>query len=330
MTHSQKIRRINSLLVPFAIMISALLSLTGCGNGHPGTIEASGTLEAVEVNIASKVPGQLLKLLVSEGSVLQQGDTIAVIDTENLQLQLQQAEAGIDFADAQYQLLKNGARKEDIKAAQEAVRQFESSAQTAEADYHRIRDLYATHTVSQKQFEDTESRFTISQAQLTSARQNLEKLQHFARPEEISAAKARVDQARAQANLIRKQISDSYILSPVSGTVTYKPVEVGELIGTGSVVVRISRLQSLELMIYVNETDLGKVKLGSQAEVAIDTYPDKKYSGTVIYISPVAEFTPRNVQTKDERTKLVFGVKLQVENNNGDLKSGMPADAFLR
>ena len=328
--NSRKKRKIISLYLRFAVILIILLSLIGCGNGHPGMIEASGTLEAVEVNISSKVPGQLVHLLVSEGSVLQEGDTIAVIDTENLKLQLQQAEAGIDLADAQYQLLKSGARKEDIKAAQEAVRQSESSTQTAEADFNRMKELYATHTVSQKQFEDTESRFTITQAQLTSARQNLEKLQHFARPEEITAAKARVDQARSQANLIRKQISDSYILSPVQGTVTYKPVEVGELIGAGSIVVRISQLQTLELMIYVNETELGKVKLGSQAEVTIDTYPDKKYSGKVIYISPVAEFTPRNVQTKDERTKLVFGVKLQVENNNGDLKSGMPADAFLR
>lgn len=302
----------------------------GCGNNHNGAIESSGTLEAVEVNVSSKVSGQLLKLYVQEGVTVEQGDTIAVLDNEMMQLQLQQAQAGIALAEAQYHLLVNGARVEDLSAAEEAVRQAESGFHTARSDYDRIKELYATNTVSKKQYEDAESRFTIYQAQYNSAKQNLQKLQRFARPEDLSAAKARMEQARAQANLIKKQITDSYIIAPVSGTVTYKPVEEGELIGVGTILVRISRLEKMELMIYVNETELGKVKLGSSAEVMIDTFPDKKYPGKVVYVSPVAEFTPRNVQTKDERTKLVFGVKLEVENVNGELKSGMPADAYLK
>ena len=313
------------------ILLSVILILVvGCGNKHAGSIESSGTLEAVEVNIASKVAGQLLKLNVEEGSKVNVGDTIATLDHEMLQLQLQQAQAGVDLADAQYRLLLNGARTEDLRSAEEMVRQSESSFETAKTDYDRIKELFSTNSVSKKQYEDAESRFTITQAQLSSAKQNLQKLQRFARPEDINAAKARVDQARAQANLIKKQIIDSYIFAPVSGTITYKPVEVGELIGTGTVLVRISRLEKLELMIYVNETELGKVKLGSTADVVIDTYPDKTFPGKVVYVSPVAEFTPRNVQTKDERTKLVFGVKLEVENSNGELKSGMPADAFVK
>ena len=315
---------------PFSICCIALLLLAGCGSDHDGAIEASGTLEAIEVNVASQVSGQLLRLDVEEGSQVKRGDTLAVIDHDILELQLKQAQAGIDLAESQYALLKNGARKEDIQSAEEMVRQTESAAQTAETDYNRIKDLYETRTVSQKQYEDAESRYTITQAQLSSAKQNLLKLKTFARPEDLQAARARVDQAKAQAGLIRKHISDSYIIAPVSGTVTSKPVEVGELIGPGTVVVRISQLSRLDLMIYVNETELGKIKLGSPADVVIDTYPDKTYNGKVIYVSPVAEFTPRNVQTKDERTKLVYGIKLQVENSNGELKSGMPADAYVK
>jgi HlyD family secretion protein len=302
----------------------------GCWNNDDDGIEASGTLEAVEVNVASKISGQLLTLRVREGSTVARGDTIAMIDHVTQSIQLQHADAGIDLARSQYDLLRNGARTEDIRSAEEVVRQTESSYQSAKADFDRVRELFTTNAVSKKHYEDAESRHTITLAQYNSARQNLQKLRQFARPEEISGAKARLDQAIAQANLIRKQISDSYIISPVRGTVTYKPVEEGELINPGTVVVRLSQLERMELMIYVKETDLGKVKLGSAAEVMNDTYPEKRYPATVIYVSPIAEFTPRNVQTKDERTKLVYGVKLEVENNSGDLKSGMPADALLR
>lgn len=318
----------NYITVILSVMITVIVC-AGCGN-NDGTIESSGILESVEVNVASKVSGQILRLYVQEGIKVEKGDTLAVIDTETQQLLLQQAQAGVDLAEAQYQLLRNGARAEDLQSAEEAVRQTESGYKTAKADYDRLKELYATHTVSAKQYEDGESRLTVTHAQYNTAKQNLQKLQQFARTEDLTAAKARVDQARAQANLIRKQITDSYILAPVQGTITYKPVEEGELIGAGATVVRISRLERMELMIYVNETELGKVKIGSAADVFIDTYPDKRYPASVVYVSPIAEFTPRNVQTKDERTKLVFGVKLEVENPEGDLKSGMPADALLQ
>jgi len=317
------------LKIRFIPILVAIIQF-GCGNNHNGAIEASGTLEAVEVNIASKVAGQLLQLQVEEGVKISKGDTIAIIDNEMLQLQFQQAQAGVNLAEAQYKLLLNGARSEDLNAAEEMVRQTESAFNAAEADFNRIKELYSTHAVSKKQYEDAESRFTITQAQYNSAKQNLQKLQKFARPEDLSAAKARVEQARAQTNIIRRQISDSYIIAPVSGTITYKPVEEGELIGTGTIIVRISRLEKMELMIYVNEVEYGKVKLGSTADVVIDTYPNKNFPAKVIYVSPVAEFTPRNVQTKDERTKLVYGVKLEVENPDGELKVGMPADAYVK
>ena len=320
----------NKLIIYSLFVFSISITIIGCGNKRTAEIEASGTLEAVEVNVSAKGSGQLMKLNISEGSKVQIGDTLAVIDHDMLALQLRQAEAGVDVAEAQLSLLQNGARSEDLKLAQESIKQSEVLFTTAESDYERIKELYAQHSVSKKQFEDAESKYTITQAQLNSSKQNLQKLKRFARPEDLQAAKGRVDQAKAQANIIRKQISDSYIISPVSGVVTHKPVEEGELIGTGAVLVKVSRLEKMELRIYVNETELGKVKLGGTADVVIDTYPDKNYPGKIVYVSPNAEFTPRNIQTKDERTKLVFAVKLEVENADGGLKSGMPADAFLK
>ncbi len=303
--------------------------IVGCGNGHKGTLEASGTLEAVEVKVSAKVPGQVQLLYVDEGSQVKQGDTLAILDHSTQDIQLRQAEAGVALADAQYQLLVHGARAEDIQQAEDALKQLESSSKVAETDYKRMKDLYASKSISKKQFDDAESRHTIAQAQLNSARESLKKMKSFARPEDLEAALARLNQAKASADLLRKQIADSYVVAPVAGTVTNKPVEVGELVGAGTPIVTISRLETLNLMIYVSDTELGKVKLNGTADIVIDTYPDKTFQGRVIYISPIAEFTPKNVQTKEDRTKLVFGVKLEVENKEGILKAGMPADAYV-
>ncbi|HLP15193.1 MAG TPA: efflux RND transporter periplasmic adaptor subunit [Bacteroidota bacterium] len=317
-------RKLSSLLIG-----SALVLLAGCSNNHKGTLEASGTLEATEVRISTKVPGQIERLLVQEGSSVKAGDTLAVLDHSTLEFQWKQAEAGVELADAQYKLLVNGARAEDLQSAEEAVTQSQSSFENARTDFGRMKELFATHTVSQKQMDDAQSRYTIAEAQLNSAQQNLKKLKRFARPEDLAAAKARLSQAQANAGLLKKQMNDSYVISPVSGIVTQKPVEVGELLGTGTTVVSIAQLEKLNLMIYVNEAELGKIKLGGTADVVIDTNPNETHQGKIVYISPIAEFTPKNVQTKEDRTKLVFGVKVEVANPNTVLKAGMPADAYV-
>jgi HlyD family secretion protein len=302
----------------------------GCGSNHKGTIEASGTLEATEVKVSAKVPGDIESIRIQEGSEVRVGDTLVILSRTTPTLQWKQARAGFEVADAQYRLLLNGARSEDIRVGEESLLQAEASFKNASDDYARMKDLLATNTITKKQFDDAESRYTIAKSQLGSAQQNLDKLHRFARPEDLAAAKARFNQAKATADLLAKQLSDAVIVAPVSGTVTHKPVEEGELANVGSVVATISRLEKMDLMIYVNEVELGKVKLGGAADVYIDAFPERSFPGKVIYISPIAEFTPKNVQTKEDRTKLVFGVKLEVENKDRILKSGMPADAVLR
>jgi HlyD family secretion protein len=313
------------------VMIALCAFLAGgCGNNRRGIIEASGTLEAIEVKVSAKVPGQIESIRIEEGSAVQGGDTLVILDRTTLELQWKQAQAGFEAAEAQYRLFVNGARAEDLQVAEEGLRQAEATWKNASDDFARMTELATTGTVTKKQLDDAESRFAIATAQRGVAEQNLGKIKRFARPEDLAAAKARATQAKATADLLRKQWTDAVIVAPVGGTVTQKPVEVGELIGTGTVVATIARLETMNLMIYVNEQELGKVKLGGVADVYIDSYPDKPFPGKVIYLSPIAEFTPKNVQTKEDRTKLVFGVKLKVENNEGALKPGMPADAVIK
>ena len=311
------------------VLFIPLLVLSGCSDPHHGMLDASGTLESVDVNVGAKVPGQIVSLLVDQGSRVRAGDTLAVLDQSTLTMQWEQAKAGVDLARAQYQMLQNGARSEDISTAGESLLQMESTLKNATDDYDRMKSLLASHSVTQKQFDDAESRYTVARAQYNTAKQNLQKMRRFARPEELAAAKARLDQAQSGADLLHKQLSDACILAPVDGIVTHKPVETGELMSAGSTVATISRLDTLNLMIYVSDTDLGKVKLGGLADVVVDTYPDRSFPAHVVYISPIAEFTPKNIQTKEDRTKLVFGVKLEVDNHEGVLKAGMPADAYL-
>ncbi|HTP79222.1 MAG TPA: efflux RND transporter periplasmic adaptor subunit [Bacteroidota bacterium] len=306
-----------------------LILFAGCGNNHHSVIDATGTLEAVDVNVGAKVPGQLESLFIDEGSQVKAGDTLAILDHTTLSFQWDQAKAGVDLAEAQYQLLVNGARSEDLRSAEETLTQMESTYKNAADDYARTKALFATNSVSRKQYDDAESRYTVSLAQYNSAKQNLQKLQHFARPEDLAAAKARLEEARANEDFLRQQVKDAYIVAPVSGMVTHKPVEKGELVSVGATIATISQLATLNLMIYVNDNELGKVRLGGTADVVIDTYPDRSFPARVVYVSPIAEFTPKNIQTKEDRTKLVFGVKLEVDNHEGILKAGMPADAYL-
>ena len=315
------------------LLVIGLLALAGpaCSNRRDaGVIAASGTIEAVEIEVASKVAGQVLALAVEEGARVGPGDTLASVDHAALDIQLRQAEAGVRLAEAQLALLVEGARSEDIRQAEAAVRQADSALGVAEADAVRMRELYRTGSVTAKQRDDAEARLTVAAAQRSAAAEALSKVRRMARPEEIGAAEARRDQARAAADLLAKTIADCTVIAPAAGVVTHRAVEPGELVTPGATVVTLADLDRVHVMIYVTETEVGRVRLGDAVEVRIDAFPDRPFDGRITYISPEAEFTPKNVQTKEDRVKLVFGVKVGIENRDGLLKPGLPADAVVR
>ncbi|MGA2532975.1 MAG: efflux RND transporter periplasmic adaptor subunit [Candidatus Aminicenantales bacterium] len=308
-----------------------LLGLLACSRpGAKDVISASGTIETIEVNVASKVAGQLEERAVDEGARVRAGDKLAVIDHASLDIQLRQAEAGVDLSRAQLVLLRNGARTEDIQQAEAALKQAQASLTVAADDARRMRELVKTGSVTPKQNEDAEARLTVAESQRNAAAEALKKTRTLARPEEIQAAEARLGQAQAAVDLLKKTIADCTITAPVGGIVTHKALEAGELVTQGATIVTLSELDSVYVMIYVTEKELGRVRLGDAAEVKIDAFPDKAFSGKVTYISPEAEFTPKNIQTKEDRVKLVFGVKVEIENREGLLKPGLPADAVIR
>lgn len=302
-----------------------------CGTGsEPGSISASGTIEAREIRVATKVGGQVERLLFEEGARVRAGETLALIDHASTDIQLRRAEAGIALASAQLALLRKGARAEDIEQAEAGLRQAEASLAVAEADARRMIELAGKGSVTTKQREDAEAHRTVAREQANAARENVRKLRRLARPEEIEAAEARLADARAAADLLRTTIADSTVTAPREGIVTGRPVEAGELLSPGAVVAVLSEPDRVYVMLYLTEADVARVRLGEAAEVRVDGWPGRTFEGRVTYLSPRAEFTPKNVQTKEDRVKLVFGVKVEIPDPEGLLKPGLPADALIR
>lgn len=310
----------------------AALALTAACSEKPAVseISTSGTVEAPEVNVAARVPGQITGLAVEEGRRVAAGEVLARLDTSSYEIQLRQAEAGVALARAQLDLLVRGARDEDIRQAEEQLKQVETSLKVAEDDFRRMRTLERAGGVSSKQREDAEARYNVLLAQKNAASEALAKLRRLARPEEVRAAEARLKQAEAAADLLRKTIADCTIVSPVAGLVTRKPVEAGEYVMAGATVAAVAALDPVHVMLYISEKEVGRVSLGDAAEVSVDSLPGRIFVGRVAYISPEAEFTPKNVQTKEDRVKLVFAVKVVIPNPEGSLKPGLPADAVIR
>ncbi len=311
------------------LLVGLLGFLFACNGNSGDGIEESGTIEATNILISSKVSGTVQKFMFEEGDKVEKSDTILIIDTELLDIQLKQAEALKAAAEAKYNLLVKGARKEDLSFAEEKLNQAKANFELVSKEMERIENLFNSKAVPKREYDQVTAKYRIAKSQLRTAEENFKKISNFARPEELKAAKANLQKANAQVDLIKKQISDCFVTSPVSGFIVNKFVEPGENVAPFTSLVKIADLTDVNLVIYIPETELGKVKLGQTAKVKTDTYPDKTYKGKVVYISPEAEFTPKSVQTKDERTKLVFAVKISIDNPKFELKAGMPADVVI-
>lgn len=314
----------------YLVLLILLFVMQGCNEKkNENEITASGNIEVTDVVISSKGAGQIKVFNIKEGDNVKRDELLLQIDHDLLDIQLRQMNANIEQAEAQLKLLQSGARIEDINMAEEQVRLSKINLDQAEADSERMRNLYETETVTKKQYDDALTRYQQTLNLYNSSLENLDKVKNLIRPEEIESAKANLKRNIANADLIKKNIEDCSVKSPVTGIVAKKFVETGEYVNPGSSLMKIADLSTAKLNIYINETDLGKIKLGQKAEVKTDSYKDRTYTGVVIYISPEAEFTPKNIQTEEERTKLVFEVKIEIPNPDNELKAGMPADALL-
>lgn len=310
--------------------ILSLTILFACNNGgREGTIEESGSIETTNSIVSSQSNGNIISIIFNEGERVIEGDTILIIDHELLDLQLKQAEAVVKAAEAAVELMKEGARSEDRKLAKEKLSEAEVALKLSKENEARMKKLFESQAITKKQYDDVAGQFEITQSRYNSAKQNLKKVENIIRPEELKQGEAKLEQANASLELLRKRIKDCYVTTPISGFIVENFVELGETAVPMSSLFKVADLSRVEISIYIPETKLGLVKLGQEAEISIDSFNDKTFTGKISYISPTAEFTPKTIQTKEERTKLVYKVKVKVENPDFILKEGMPADVVI-
>ena len=314
----------------------------GCRNGKDnGPLRASGYVEATEVRVAPEVGGRVEELRVQEGDQLQVGATVARLNTSDTELALRRAQAERDQALAQLALLRAGARPQEIRqaaaqvdSAQADVGAAEAELEAAVADLKRFEALLETNSGSRKQRDDAATRRDVASARVLAARERtrsaaeaLGNLKAGARVEEIAAAKARVSMVDAQIASLDKDLSDAVLTSPVAGVVTSKLIDAGETVAPRTPIVIVTDLDHAWANVYVDEPVVPRLKLGQTVTLVTDA--NQRMEGKITFISPKAEFTPRNVQTADERSRLVYRIKISTDNRAGVLKPGMPVEAEI-
>ena len=330
------------------LMIGALLVLAPCagaacnrGNGADAP-RASGYVEATEVRVASEVGGRVLETKAAEGVRVNAGDVIARLDTADVELAMRRAQAERAQAEAQLALLRAGSRAEDVRqasaqvqSAQAEVRGAEAELDAAAADLERFEGLLRANAGSVKQRDDAKTRRDVAAARVRAAQERaqgsadaLARVRAGARPQELDAARARIAAIDAQIASLQKNAGDAVVKAPVSGVITAKLLDAGEMAAPRTPVAVITDLDHAWANVYVDERLVPTLRIGQPAAILTDA--GQRLPGTISFISPKAEFTPRNVQTAEERSKLVYRVKITVDNREGILKPGMPVEAELR
>ena len=293
-------------------------------------------------------------------SMLTQLDAIKMFQNANYESQILLAKANVAAAVARLSEALAGNREQQIDQAKSALNKAEIEAVKLGKDYKRYSELIKTGAITPQTFDNVKSQYMAAEQLLNSARNQYELLREGTRKETIELMRAGVSQAEAQLKgaeallyqvkkaecdvesmkkdievkkadieVINNKISDSYLYAPEDGTILEKFSETSEVVGAASPIGILANMKDVWVRGYIPEQDLGRIKIGQQVEVLSDSYPDKVYKGYVAYISPEAEFTPKNVQTKRERVKLVYRVKINVDNAKGELKLGMPVDTRI-
>ena len=325
------------------------------------TIKKGQLLAVLEQKEFNARRNQALANLTRSIETLRQLEKLLELNQRSIPAEIERAEATVRVFKSQLDELESGYRSQEVEQASLVVQEAEITMEEAKKDKIRFDRLFQRKIVAEKDrdaanlkfetalkkyertreslkllhegyrqeaIETGRSRLAEARAALKQARSNLKRIEASAK--EVEAAKASVESAGAALDIAEIQIEHTELHAPFNGILTSRNVEPGEVVSPGREVLSLSDLSEVDLKIFVDETEIGKVKPGQKAEVKTDTYPDKIYDGTVSFISPEAEFTPKIIQTHKERVKLVYLVKITIPNPDLELKSGMPADAWFR
>ena len=356
--------RLIAVAAAAALGIAAYLG----ASGRSATLFVSGTIEARNIRIGSKVGGRIREVKVREGDIVTAGQVLVTFEDEALQAALDEARANLEKmekgyrseeiaearaaaaqARAEYEERLRGYRSEQVEAARAEVERAAAEASRAAINYRRVKELTAAGIFSTDQLDEAEGTHKSSQGALKSAEARLAELEHGYRPEQVASAEARWRQAEAvlemrehgnrseDVDLARAQLLDAetrwkerQVTAPAEAAVEVLDIRPGDLIAPNTPVATLLERDQLYLRVYVPETRIGDVRVGQKAELRVDSFPGEVFEAQVEQINQKAEFLPRNVQTREERVHQVFGVKLRVKDPGGRIRAGVAADVVLR
>jgi HlyD family secretion protein len=293
-------------------------------------LKLSGNFETHESLVSFKVMGRITHLPVDEGMTVKAGDLLARLDSADYRQQVAVESAAAHVRARQLTLGLAGSRKQDVDAAEQTVLDAQADLEQKNKDYARYQALYEKDEIPAQTRDQAATNVTRAQATLKRAQQIYQELLEGTRKEELAVERANVHQADQNLRLSQIQLSYTVLRAPFSGVILTRQAELGEVVLPGTPIVTLADLDHLWVRVYVPEPDLGKVRWGQPVDVRTDSYPNKIYPGRISFISSEAEFTPKSVQTLEERVTLVYRLKVDVENPNHELKPGMPADAYIK
>ena len=283
-----------------------------------------GNVDIRSVNMSFRVAGRLAALDVDEGDVITSGEPLGLIDNAPYQIAVQQAQANVDAAQAQYDLMMAGYRNEEIAQAAAQVDSAQSAYDYAQSFYQRQQGMWATRAVSANDLQNARVASEQTKAALAAAKDKLRQYHSGNRPQEIAQAQARLQQAHATLSQAQLNLQDTTLLAPSNGTILVRSVEPGTMLNAGSTVLTLSLTDPVWIRAYVSEANLGQAQPGREVLIYSDSRPDKPYHGKVGFVSPTAEFTPKTVETPDLRTDLVYRLRVIVTDADNVLRQGMP------
>jgi HlyD family secretion protein len=307
------------------------------------TLRLSGNIDVTQVDLAFKIAGRVSQRLVDEGDRVMAGQLLAVLEDTDQQLQLKRAAADAAFAAAVLAEREAGSRLQEIAEAEADLKRAKAEQQTAESqlkltqtEFRRYEAVFKEGGISRHSFDTYRTGLdaarqaaAAARSQRKAAEQRLSLRHEGPREEAIAQARAKKAAALAALATARQQLADTTLVAPFDGVVLSTSAEPGSYRNPGATVLTAGDIRNVWLRVFVSETDLGRIRLGQTATVSVDAYPQRTWQGVVSFISSAAEFTPRSVQTFTERTNLVYRLKIQLDNPDGTLKPGMPADAVI-
>jgi membrane fusion protein YbhG len=353
-----------------AILLAALLAAAAYSIGwfrRDNALQGSGTVEAHDIRVGSKVGGRIDKVLVREGDSVEAGQVLITFDDKELLAALNQSRAAAEKArrgfrpeeiaearaaaaqaKADYEMRKNGYRQEDIAAAQADVDRATADEVRARLDAERYDNLAQKDLVSKQQRDTADATYKMALAAKQNAQHKLDEFKRGYRPEEIASAEARylqaeatlekyergsrredIDNANAAMTYDEARFRERQVLAPSNASVEVLDVRPGDLIAPNTPVATLLERDQIYIRIYIPETQIGLVQLGQKAEIRVDSFPNQVFNGVVEQVNQQAEFLPRNVQTREERVHQVFGVKVRIDDSTHRVRAGMAADVKL-